>query len=199
MSDDLYKVEKIINKKQGSTNQQWLYLIKWEGYDTDESTWEPEENLCYIPKVLEDFNNKWQAKQLLRKKKKQQKLEKLSEIKKTRIGHLQKIKKSSFREVVKSNEILDILDKPESPHESIPNPPFQLSFPHFPGILTKDPISKILGVREFEGTHYFAVLFKATASKIPSIGVFSMASLKHHGFSSLVGGYLIERLKCNPY
>ena len=93
MSEDLYKVEKISNKKFCDSKQQWIYLVKWEGYDTDESTWEPEENLCYIPKLVESFNIKWQAKQVLKKKKKQQKLDQLAEIKKKRSKLLKKTEK----------------------------------------------------------------------------------------------------------
>ena len=48
-----YEVEKILGKrkKRGSTQ----YLIKWKGYPTEESTWEPERNLRNAQKIIQDF------------------------------------------------------------------------------------------------------------------------------------------------
>ena len=50
MSEE-YEVEDIIGKR---TNQkgQTQYLIKWEGYSVDESTWEPAENLHKIKSLI---------------------------------------------------------------------------------------------------------------------------------------------------
>jgi hypothetical protein len=36
---DIYTVEKIVDKKR--VNQKTLYLVKWEGYSSDQNTWEP--------------------------------------------------------------------------------------------------------------------------------------------------------------
>ena len=34
------------------------YLVQWEGYGSDESTWEPDENLLTCEQLKEDFWNK---------------------------------------------------------------------------------------------------------------------------------------------
>jgi len=41
------EVEKIIDKKEEDSDGEdcLMYLVKWKGYDTDESTWEPDDNL----------------------------------------------------------------------------------------------------------------------------------------------------------
>ncbi len=35
------------------------YLIKWDGYDSEMNTWEPEENLSNCPKLLQTYKEKW--------------------------------------------------------------------------------------------------------------------------------------------
>jgi hypothetical protein len=51
-----YYVDKIIGKKthKGKT----LYLIKWYGYHTNESTWEPPENLKNIQNLIDNFERR---------------------------------------------------------------------------------------------------------------------------------------------
>lgn len=44
MADDIYVVEKILDRRQ-LDNGQVEYLIKWFGYDRVDATWEPEENV----------------------------------------------------------------------------------------------------------------------------------------------------------
>ncbi|CAF2860227.1 unnamed protein product [Rotaria sp. Silwood2] len=44
MADDIYVVEKILDKKI-LENDQIVYLLKWFGYNEDDATWEPEENI----------------------------------------------------------------------------------------------------------------------------------------------------------
>ena len=53
--DEVFSVEKIISKKVvgGKTE----YLLKWKGYDSDENTWEPEENLD-CQDLLDEFNKR---------------------------------------------------------------------------------------------------------------------------------------------
>ncbi|CAI8057524.1 Chromobox protein homolog 3, partial [Geodia barretti] len=53
--EEVFSVEKIVSKKivGGKT----LYLLKWKGYDSDENTWEPEENLD-CQDLLEEFKRK---------------------------------------------------------------------------------------------------------------------------------------------
>ena len=51
--NNFYEVEKIISKKK--LNHQNYYLIKWEGYPVNESTWEPASNLQNIQFMISDF------------------------------------------------------------------------------------------------------------------------------------------------
>ncbi|CAF4233120.1 unnamed protein product [Rotaria magnacalcarata] len=44
MADDIYVVEKILDRKL-LNNGQIEYLLKWFGYDEGDATWEPEENI----------------------------------------------------------------------------------------------------------------------------------------------------------
>ena len=44
MDDDIYVVEKILDKRILETGQV-EYFLKWFGYDQDDATWEPEENV----------------------------------------------------------------------------------------------------------------------------------------------------------
>ncbi|CAF1297924.1 unnamed protein product [Adineta ricciae] len=44
MADDIYVVEKILNKRV-LENGEIEYFLKWFGYDEDDATWEPEENV----------------------------------------------------------------------------------------------------------------------------------------------------------
>ncbi|CAF1175604.1 unnamed protein product [Adineta steineri] len=44
MGEDIYVVEKILNKRI-LENGEIEYFIKWYGYDEDDATWEPEENV----------------------------------------------------------------------------------------------------------------------------------------------------------
>ena len=44
MDEDIYVVERILDKRV-LENGEIEYLLKWFGYDEDEATWEPEENV----------------------------------------------------------------------------------------------------------------------------------------------------------
>lgn len=44
MDDDIYVVERILNKRVLESGEIEYYL-KWFGYSEDEATWEPEENV----------------------------------------------------------------------------------------------------------------------------------------------------------
>ena len=63
MADDIYVVEKIISRRVTESGQV-EYFLKWFGYDEDDATWEPEENVfCkdlieqyeYRRKIARDF------------------------------------------------------------------------------------------------------------------------------------------------
>ena len=55
--DNFFEVEKIIAKKKlkGKT----YYLIKWENYSVNESTWEPTSNLKTIKYMIKNFENEY--------------------------------------------------------------------------------------------------------------------------------------------
>jgi len=53
-SEEEYAVEKIIDKRMGK-NKKFEYLLKWEGYDEEDNTWETVESLAHCPKLLATF------------------------------------------------------------------------------------------------------------------------------------------------
>ena len=54
MSEPLYNVEKILDRKR--VNGHFQYKIKWEGYPMNESTWEPMKNLETVKDLVEEYN-----------------------------------------------------------------------------------------------------------------------------------------------
>ena len=54
--EDTFVVEKILK------HEDQLYLVKWKGYPTSESTWEPREHLENCEKALQEFHRKEQEK-----------------------------------------------------------------------------------------------------------------------------------------
>jgi chromobox protein 1 len=55
MADDIYVVEKILDKRIVENNQV-EYFIKWFGYDEDDATWEPEENV-FCKDLIEQYES----------------------------------------------------------------------------------------------------------------------------------------------
>ena len=53
LSDNEYYVEKVLDKK--IENGEMRYLIKWEGWSIENSTWEPLENLGNIKNLIEKY------------------------------------------------------------------------------------------------------------------------------------------------
>lgn len=53
MADDIYVVEKILNRRTVD-NGQVEYFLKWFGYDEDDATWEPEENV-FCKDLIEQY------------------------------------------------------------------------------------------------------------------------------------------------
>ena len=68
-SPNIYKIEKILNKRKAKGKEQ--YLIKWEGFPIEVSTWEPIENLECAIGLIEEYNKTHQKK--LKKKNKNKK------------------------------------------------------------------------------------------------------------------------------
>lgn len=59
MSDDIFVVEKILDKRRSESGEN-EFLIKWFGYDEQDASWEPEENVFCKDLILifersEDF------------------------------------------------------------------------------------------------------------------------------------------------
>jgi len=63
MGDDIYVVEKILDKRIDE-NGQTEYFLKWFGYDDDDATWEPEENV-FCKDLIELYERN---QQIVRKK-----------------------------------------------------------------------------------------------------------------------------------
>ena len=57
--EDVYEVEKILNKKR--FGKEWKYKIKWVGYPDDQCTWEPKDNLHN--EMLKDFEREFSLKE----------------------------------------------------------------------------------------------------------------------------------------
>lgn len=57
IEEETYEVDKILAEKQ-SPDKKMYYLIKWKGYNSKESTWEPIENLAGAPEVLERYRRR---------------------------------------------------------------------------------------------------------------------------------------------
>ena len=72
-----FEVEKILKQRKNENNG-FEYLIKWKGYEINESTWEPEENLVGCKILLSQFKRKSfkRKKILINKRKKKKKLNK---------------------------------------------------------------------------------------------------------------------------
>lgn len=191
MEENLYKVEKIRRKKFDENRKEWLYLVKWQGYDTDESTWEPEENLCYVPSLVENFNKKWEAKQSLDKKKKEKKLENL--VSKKRLKQMKASIDAETSEIVrKADESLMMIDEADEKENRAKLKQIAQVFVNVTlesGDIYSDTISKIIGLRDFKGKIFAAVLFRAKDRKMFSVGVVDIVTLKDT-FPKLLREYL---------
>ena len=54
MTQEYFNIEKILDRRK--VNGRFEYLIKWEGYSENESTWEPIKNLKNAKPLLEEYD-----------------------------------------------------------------------------------------------------------------------------------------------
>jgi len=72
-------VEEIRDKRRGEDGD-WLYYVKWVGWDSDTNTWEPVEHLAEDCKEkLEDFERRWKKRQERREEKRMEEKKKRKE------------------------------------------------------------------------------------------------------------------------
>ena len=84
-------MEEIRDKRRGDDGD-WLYYVKWVGWDSDTNTWEPVEHLAEDCKEkLEDFERRWKKRQERKEEKR------LEEKKKRREERRQKELKAAAR------------------------------------------------------------------------------------------------------
>jgi hypothetical protein len=183
MDESLYKVEKIRRKKFDEHNRRWLYQIQWYGYDMNDATWEPEENLCYIPEMLEAFNKKWEAKESLLKKKKEERLEHLVNKKKNRLSKL-RTERETFELTRGIEEMVDLDEEESEEEEEKISGREKKGTGVFEGMklengdVGKDKVVKIIGMREVKGVAYAAVLFRSRGGMALNAGIIEAKSLK---------------------
>lgn len=58
--ESVYEVEKILDHHKVQ-NGDIFYLVKWKGWPTESSTWEPEEHLTNCEQILENYRSKFQG------------------------------------------------------------------------------------------------------------------------------------------
>ncbi|XP_066900905.1 uncharacterized protein Chro isoform X4 [Halyomorpha halys] len=68
LQEEEFVVEKIVSRRFNPRRKQYEYLLKWEGYPSEQNTWEPAENLEACQHLLKAFEENL-AKQSLNKQK----------------------------------------------------------------------------------------------------------------------------------
>lgn len=109
-NEDLFVVERLLNKRFSKENKCWEYEVKWQGYSELDNTWEPEENLSYIPEIVKNFNLSFEKKLASEKKKKQKSLDNLAQKRKVNQELKNDIQSKASIEAKKAMRTLDKLD-----------------------------------------------------------------------------------------
>ena len=55
----MWEVDNIVDKRYNKKNNEFEYLIKWNGWDESDNTWEPIFNLRFLPDMVEKFEIKY--------------------------------------------------------------------------------------------------------------------------------------------
>ena len=124
-----YEVEKII-KKRKSHNGKEEYLVKWKGYNKNESTWEPKSNLKNAMNALKDFESLFNKKnKKMKKKEKKSVLKKNKKIKKVfpkkNLGKKRLRKKSRTKKIEKEDNKINKKENDEKENVKIENRMFE--------------------------------------------------------------------------
>ena len=54
-----HNIDEILDKKYDPATMSHMYLVKWEGFNRDHNTWEPESSLLEdVPEMVVDYNDK---------------------------------------------------------------------------------------------------------------------------------------------
>lgn len=61
--EPVYEVERILDHRKDK-NGEILYLVKWKGWPTENSTWEPEENLTNCKQILKNYHAKFKRQRV---------------------------------------------------------------------------------------------------------------------------------------
>jgi len=73
--EEAYEVEEIRDKMRDGDDGEYLYFVKWVGWESDTNTWEPVEHLADCPEKLAEFEKKWRRKQDLKKERRREEKE----------------------------------------------------------------------------------------------------------------------------
>src|SRR6266571_6821296 len=57
--EEEYKVEEVQKAHRQGRGRKLHYLIKWKGFPTSDSTWEPVEHLKHAPELITDFYHRY--------------------------------------------------------------------------------------------------------------------------------------------
>lgn len=62
MSEELYNIDKILDKFYDKRNKQMFYLVSWEGFGPEGNTWEPESSFEGVKHLIKQFRQEYISK-----------------------------------------------------------------------------------------------------------------------------------------
>jgi hypothetical protein len=162
--EDMYNVERILDKKFNAVLKKYQYLIKWEGYGDDQNTWEPVESLESCPAMLAKFERRYARREKRKKEEAKKRMNSIAE--KRAKGKKKKSALDSSSDDAGSDESSEWEDAMQIIEDTTPNPPEtvdlanEINFTHEPQSFNTDIADTIIGARGFEGKIYYCVRFK---------------------------------------